>query len=397
MGMNGISLRMRNAQLVKCLALFFALLNGCNDRPADRESILSDWKDRLIDYSFVDTSVVSIIPLEATPESVIGRVGEFLFDDDRIFHLDGQTKEIQVYDMSGKYLTSVKPKGRGPGEYTQEIRTFDLDRERREIIVYDGRLNKMIRYAYDGTFKRENSFKKFHGVDFAYLGSDRYVFRVFQGEHEVVVTDSVGVIISVANYRKDVFDNYEMAHGVPFFSKNSNMTPFYIPMWDDKIYTVLPDGTPLVVKDFNLRDQMVNKASEMDVLRRHAHFREHTLNKYSFFNSLVVSSDSSFYVQNTYLDGQSPTLIAVGRIGKGIISYGSIGGNFDGRRWVDFPAREEHEITSYPKGSHNDKFYTYRPSFSAHPSLTSLSRWDSSVTEYSPEEVNLFLFFYGVN
>jgi hypothetical protein len=394
--MKGFSLKRRNAQVASLFVILITMLYSCVNKQTGRESILSDWKDRIIDYSFVDTSVVFIIPLEATPESVIGRVGEFLFDDDRIFHLDGQTKEIQVYDMRGKYLTSVKPMGRGPGEYTQEIRTFDLDRARREIIVYDGRLNKMIRYTYDGTFNRENSFEKFHGVDFAYLGSDRYVFRVFQGEPEVVVTDSVGGIISVANYRKEVFDNYEMSHRVPFFSKNSNMTPFYIPMWDDKIYTILADGTPVVVKDLNLQSQMVNKVSEMDVLRRHAHFREHTLNKYSFFNSLVVSSDSSFYVQNTYLDGQSPTLIAAGRIGKGVISYGSIGGNFDGRGWVDFPAREEHEITSYPKGSHNDKFYTYRQSFSAHPSLTSLSRWDSSVTEYSPDEVNLFLLFFGV-
>ncbi|MDR3095059.1 MAG: 6-bladed beta-propeller, partial [Bacteroidales bacterium] len=61
-------------------------------------------------------SDVTYIPLETSPECLIGRIDKIISFDDKYYILDRQTESILVFDSTGKYLFKIAQIGNGPGE-----------------------------------------------------------------------------------------------------------------------------------------------------------------------------------------------------------------------------------------------------------------------------------------
>ena len=59
---------------------------------------------------------IEYIPLETTPESVMGYVPRFDFDG-KYYYVQTQEESVLVFDTSGKFVRTVDRKGRGPKEY----------------------------------------------------------------------------------------------------------------------------------------------------------------------------------------------------------------------------------------------------------------------------------------
>ncbi len=99
-------------------------------------------KDSLVESS-------RFLPLETKAESLVGKVQDIQFDDNRIFVFDGDNELLQVFDDNGKYLCKIGNKGRGPGEYNS-MRDFALDRKEKQVWVHDDAGSKLEVYDYDG-------------------------------------------------------------------------------------------------------------------------------------------------------------------------------------------------------------------------------------------------------
>jgi len=285
--------------------------------------LLEGLKDRTLDFSYIDTSYNSFIRLETTPESVIGEIGEVLFDTGYVFVFDKRTHAVLVFDTSGNFFSKVDSKGKGPGEYTESIRTFDLDRLRKEIILYDPGLRKLLRYSYDASFNSEVQLNQYFGVTFAYLGGDNYAFWMHNyDEHQIIVTDGMGEILSRHHPRKEIFS--ELNIGIdPFFSKNCNNSPYYIPIWDDKIYQISQNEVKEVF-DFGFSGEMIS--TKLDVGKK---LQKRPYEKYNYFNQLIVSEDTVFFTRTSFGNIEVPfsnnpvsTLTVVGDVQKGILSSG---------------------------------------------------------------------------
>ena len=183
---------------IQCLAMaIIILLYGCSERSL----IPVDVKDRNLNFSFLDTASYKIVPLETLEESRVGNVDQVLFEDDRIFIFDfSVTFSVNIFSSSGNYLSRIFSVGDGEGEYGSSRLAFDLDRERKEIMIYDVVARKIIRYSFNGEYLRENSLVDFRGTDFAYLGNDSYAFWMSsEDEYQIFITDSTGTVLKKHN------------------------------------------------------------------------------------------------------------------------------------------------------------------------------------------------------
>lgn len=80
---------------------------------------------------------------------------------------------FQLFDMNGRFIRKIDRLGRGPGEYTNIIRHFEVDEEQHHIIVFD-RGSGFKRYTLSGKFVNIVRYEH-DAVDFAILPDGGYV------------------------------------------------------------------------------------------------------------------------------------------------------------------------------------------------------------------------------
>lgn len=73
----------------------------------------------------VINSDVKYIPLETTPSSLIASIDKFLYNDTGLLYiLDKEQGSILIFNKEGKFVSSIKKSGEGPGEY---VKLIDMD------------------------------------------------------------------------------------------------------------------------------------------------------------------------------------------------------------------------------------------------------------------------------
>ncbi|TKG94746.1 6-bladed beta-propeller [Puteibacter caeruleilacunae] len=115
------------------------------------------------------------IPLETTPECLIGNIEKIEMLDDHLIIFDRfVTKKIFVFNINGKFITTLGERGKGPGEYSM-LSDFDispdgksiflLDRGPRRIMQFNNKFEHIKTFAYD-----------FYTSRFLNLGEDNFLF-----------------------------------------------------------------------------------------------------------------------------------------------------------------------------------------------------------------------------
>ncbi len=96
-----------------------------------------------------------IIPLETQSNSLIGEVFDVKLVDDYIVLCDRRlTNSIFIFNRSGKFINEIKHQGNGPGEYVK-LHGFDIDFLKKQILVHDYSLKKLIWYDFSGNWIKE--------------------------------------------------------------------------------------------------------------------------------------------------------------------------------------------------------------------------------------------------
>ena len=98
---------------------------------------------------------------ETTDRSLISMINKIVLTPERIFLFDIQDKKILLFTRRGKFITDIRPHGRGPGEWLG-ITDFTVDETDREIIVTADRPYKFLYYDYNGNFLREKTSEAFY-------------------------------------------------------------------------------------------------------------------------------------------------------------------------------------------------------------------------------------------
>ena len=139
------------------------------------------------------------IELETSDECVIGRIGQVLCDDDRIFILDmGAGRSlIHAFDLSGKFLFAINRRGRGPGEYIY-INAMAFDEVNKHLYITSQ--GKILKYDRNGNFIDERS-----RVDFMeYIRFENDFLHVFTQEFtRPMGNNTVANIAIMMRYSRD--------------------------------------------------------------------------------------------------------------------------------------------------------------------------------------------------
>ena len=93
---------------------------------------------------------VRIIPLETSPEILVGDVGRsFVGKDHIVFMSRGGTNYLYLFTKEGKFIRQIGSKGKGPGEYTR-IRGISVLEDEQLIYVLDAFRQPFLGYSFDG-------------------------------------------------------------------------------------------------------------------------------------------------------------------------------------------------------------------------------------------------------
>lgn len=104
-----------------------------------------------MDKLFYDPEVIF---LQSGTDGFLGSVSRVAFWDNKLYVLDKKLSLVGIFGRDGRFLTSIRPTGKGPGEF-DKLMDFFVDEKNNELVVYADRPYKFLYYDPEGRFKNE--------------------------------------------------------------------------------------------------------------------------------------------------------------------------------------------------------------------------------------------------
>lgn len=123
------------------------------DKSQIKEIKVPSVKESFSLYDVIDSLVY--VPLETTPESLLGRIDKIESDASLLFVLDKDNNNAMRFTADGHFLGVLGKEGEGKGEHIQ-ISDLSLDRENQQVCLLDAQGGKLLYYGYDGRFIKED-------------------------------------------------------------------------------------------------------------------------------------------------------------------------------------------------------------------------------------------------
>lgn len=166
--------------ITSVLLLFFFLIS-CN-RLVDVSSTTNIIHDSPSSFEIKLSKFVTnytIIPLETTAESLIGKIDELIVFNEKILVLDKHvTRSLLQFDLDGNFVRRIGKLGKGKGEFIQPIAlTIDYNRELIAVLCCNTR--KLIFFNDSGIFNSEIKLPTISGLnDVAIVGDKIYIDKL---------------------------------------------------------------------------------------------------------------------------------------------------------------------------------------------------------------------------
>ncbi len=116
---------------------------------------------------------IKYIPLETNKSSLIGSIDKLLYKNNHFYILDKRQNEIFIFNQKGKYVSSIKQKGEGPGEYLELI-DMDVDNEGNIYVADNGRA-QIIKYMGTNAKHYQTIPVKEHFMEFCSLNEHQFI------------------------------------------------------------------------------------------------------------------------------------------------------------------------------------------------------------------------------
>lgn len=174
---------------------------------------------------------VKIVPLESSPECLIGKVRRIEVSDSGVYILDRhQQDRIFKFDLDGKFVGTVGTLGRSAEEYV-ELTDFDVEGD--TVYIFDRLTDRVFVYDGNGMLVRITDKLSSDGFNFSVRKGMFYLYRSGQSASagRFSVYDSDGRFIKgyfsdhewrADGERADVLHGNSYAGGLPFVTPNSD-------------------------------------------------------------------------------------------------------------------------------------------------------------------------------
>jgi hypothetical protein len=139
--------------------LMLCLLSGCNESPIPNTTIETlvfepEASKDFFDFATITDTTYQIIPLETSPDFLIGEIEKIDIKNNKIIVFDWGSRAIFLFNLDGTKHKKIFKPGRGPGEYG-EISAMGANDS--SIIVFDNILRKLLAFDFNGELIQETS------------------------------------------------------------------------------------------------------------------------------------------------------------------------------------------------------------------------------------------------
>lgn len=191
---------------MKYISLLFccAIIWGCSKTEKSKNEKITEVETIDITKGFFDDSTaylsdftdsIQYIPLESKGEkSLLSDIDQIFFCDTNIFISDRDQKVILRFNKNGKFLNRIGKIGKGPGEYAKN-EYIGLNREKKNILVWDNPQTRFITYSFNGDFIKQEKINEYLIFNIYPKGNLIYTLRCFP------------VMIQHNNYPINIYNN----------------------------------------------------------------------------------------------------------------------------------------------------------------------------------------------
>ena len=141
-----------------------------------------------------------IIVLETHPEALLSGIESIDIDQDKLYVLDLRRDKLAVFDREGNFLSTIGRRGRGPGEFSNVITDFCIDRENDEILIATDRPNRIMRFSLSGEFFGQIPLPEEDTLFEIIKEGDNIYARIFAEKHEVAIYEMDGHAVGSVKY-----------------------------------------------------------------------------------------------------------------------------------------------------------------------------------------------------
>ena len=180
------------------IAGYFLLLGACS--PANRAEVVSVEIDPEI--STPDSALLTdpeIILLETHPQALLSNIEAIDIYQNKLYVTDWRKDKISVFDRKGNFLSTIGRRGRGPGEFSNMIIDFCIDRENDEILIATDRPNRIMYFSLSGEFLGETPMEDLL-LEIVKDGNKIYSHLMLYGEYEFAVYELEGRAVKSVKY-----------------------------------------------------------------------------------------------------------------------------------------------------------------------------------------------------
>lgn len=240
---------MKNLYLVLSLIL---IISCSQDELTNSESEIIVNVSNKLKLEFTDIfESVEVVPFETTDDVLITGITKTLIFDDLIFVLNkSATNTIFCFDKSGYLIFKKESEGMGPNELYSP-RDFTINKELSQLVVYDGRLGKLINYDLKGNWVSEVKLKGTSIYDLISLNGDLiYYDGLAVNEKEKVLKFSFNTNSTTSININDV-DRTIITRGMspPYFSISHDENSAYYKDWgSNSLFKFFDDGVVRQIK-----------------------------------------------------------------------------------------------------------------------------------------------------
>ena len=119
---------------------------------------------------------VYYVKLETNNKCLIGNVDKIIAIKNRLIIIERlNEKSVLMFSDNGSFLTEISRTGKGPGEYIS-LSDVTVDKNKDEIVLFDGKRRKRLFFDLDGKFLREEP-TYFYSTDFEILSDGNYLYK----------------------------------------------------------------------------------------------------------------------------------------------------------------------------------------------------------------------------
>ena len=210
-----------------------------------------------------------ILSVKDKGDTLLAEIDKIIFNDSIVFILDQYNSKIikSCSKQTGEIITSFNKHGEGPGEFN-EIYDFDVDFDKKEVILFDGSQSKCIIYNFNGKLIAEKrlpfrigNIRKINDtkyLNYTTLTPNKHLGSLYKNKDLITFDENFNVLSCGLPYSDDEIKNDYF--GRDYLSKNNGIVTVF-PRFKNSIYEYDPNTNELnniITFDFD------DKAVELD-------------------------------------------------------------------------------------------------------------------------------------